>query len=534
MKTKALVFTVSTVMALGLVGCGGSSGSGQAAPTQLTATGTGMLGPMVGATVVATDYATGFSLPGAMAVTTSDGSYTLQLQSKPTGALVLTMSGGSYLDEATGQTTTQSQPLHAVIPTISGNTVSAAITPLTEIAYQLYIGGYHDANAQVAQLFFSGSGVTDVTQVIPANPTQTLPNTASGQYEYVLAQISAAAQSAATESSAWAVNEGGTIVAAASGAVSPVSLPAASGVTTANGFSAPSGSTVTFTASTNTYTTPTLLSDPSRTLLWLNAGTGLSTSNAWSVPEWDDQSGNGIKCALYGVYGGDNPSVPTGSEIPAYVASAQGGQPAISFDGGNGKNDEFICNDVYVNGVSNAFNSFSSLTVIFVASGSSSYTNGGGLIKNSVWTSTLATSLPGFDNTSPMALSALNLSGQSEQYQTLNYTSLTGYQIVTATFNVGSSSSVNLTDAWLGSSTQEMDPGTMATPVIAGTAPSISSSNAADPTTTAGYSDPVQSGVSIGSGFAGDVQEIVILNSASDAPAVVSYLATKYGLTITQ
>ena len=271
------------------------------------------------------------------------------------------------------------------------------------------MGGYHDANAQVAQLFFSGSGVTDVTQVIPASPTQTLPNTAAGQYEYVLAQISVAAQSAATESSAWAVNEGGTIVAAASGAVSPVSLPSASGVTTATGFSAPSGSAVTFTASTNTYTTPALLSDPSRTLLWLNAGTGLSTSNAWSVPEWDDQSGNGIKCALYGVYGGDNPSVPTGSEIPAYVASAQGGQPAISFDGGNGKNDEFICNDVYVNGASNAFNSFSSLTIIFVASGSSSYTNGGGLIKNSIWTSTLATSLPGFANTSPMALTALNL-----------------------------------------------------------------------------------------------------------------------------
>lgn len=533
MKTKALVFTVSTVMALGLVGCGGGSGSGQAAPTQLTATGTGMLGPMVGATVVATDYATGFSLPGAMAVTTSDGSYTLQLQSKPTGALVLTMSGGSYLDEATGQTTTQSQPLHAVIPTISGNTVSAAITPLTEIAYQLYIGGYHDANAQVAQLFFSGSGVTDVTQVIPANPTQTLPNTASGQYEYVLAQISAAAQSAATESSAWAVNEGGTIVAAASGAVSPVSLPSASGVTTANGFTAPSGSTVTFTASTNTYTTPALLSDPSRTLLWLNAGTGLSTNNAWSVPEWDDQSGNGIKCALYGVYGGNN-TVPTGSEIPAYVASAQGGQPAISFDGGNGKDDEFVCNDVYVNGASNVFNSFSSLTVIYVASGSSSYTNGGGVIHNSVWTSTLATSLPNFDNTSPMALSSLSLSGQSEQYQTLNDTSLTGYQIVTATFNVGSSSSVSLADAWLGSSIQEMDPSTLATPAITGTAPIISSSNAADPTTTAGYTISAQSGLSIGSGFAGTIQEIVILNSASDAPAVVSYLASKYGLTITQ
>jgi DNA-binding beta-propeller fold protein YncE len=93
-------------------------------------------GPVSGATITA--YA--ISAAGvvsttvlATAFTNSEGSYSLTLPAGTTGPVYLTSTGGTYVDDVTGQTL-NAPPLSALIPNVSGSgPITAQLTPLTTI-----------------------------------------------------------------------------------------------------------------------------------------------------------------------------------------------------------------------------------------------------------------------------------------------------------------------------------------------------------------------------------------------------------------
>jgi hypothetical protein len=116
-------------------GGGGSGGGGGASPTK-SVSGIAAAGPISGGTVtiysIKTDGSKGDTL--GTATTGQDGSYSVNIGSY-TGDVLVELSGGTYTDEATGGNLTNGL-LHAALMGVSGN-VSVAVTPLTEIAWQL-------------------------------------------------------------------------------------------------------------------------------------------------------------------------------------------------------------------------------------------------------------------------------------------------------------------------------------------------------------------------------------------------------------
>jgi hypothetical protein len=185
-------------LAFGLVlaGCSGTSGT--------SFTGTVSKGPIANAEVTVyelnSDGTRGDQL-GAT-VTGSDGSYTVSVDSAA-GAVEVVVSGGSYEDEATGQTVElgEQEQLRSMVTEVNqGDEV--AVTALTEIAAEhanenAEAGlntAIEQAKQQVASQFGLGPNF-DISEVQPDDLTQQGP--ASGQsadYGAVLAGISQVAQ----------------------------------------------------------------------------------------------------------------------------------------------------------------------------------------------------------------------------------------------------------------------------------------------------------------------------------------------------
>lgn len=93
-------------------------------------------GPVANATVTIKNAATGAVL--ATGGTNASGNYTLSV-SQTSGDLVVEVSGGSYVDEATGATATLSAPMRSVV-TANGGQVTGVVTPLTTMAYTYAFG----------------------------------------------------------------------------------------------------------------------------------------------------------------------------------------------------------------------------------------------------------------------------------------------------------------------------------------------------------------------------------------------------------
>jgi len=119
------------------LGCGGGGGGGSV-PTGTSAIGLAAKGPIVGGTVevyaISVDGTIG-TTPLATAVTSSDGSYAVDLGSY-TGNVLVVVTGGTYRDEATGDMLPNPLTLRAAVTNASG-LFSAAVTPMTEIAVRL-------------------------------------------------------------------------------------------------------------------------------------------------------------------------------------------------------------------------------------------------------------------------------------------------------------------------------------------------------------------------------------------------------------
>ena len=171
----ALTFLIGSLSLL--FGCGGAGNNGTP-----SGTGSGMIsgsaikGPINGGTVTA--YAVTNGTMGAQlasGTTDSQGNYHLSIGDY-TGSIVMQMSGGTYVDEATGATVTMApgDVMTAVMTLPTGTAAGIQITPLTSMAQamaQNMAGGITDANIAAAN---SAVGnyfmVSDILHTMPMNP----------------------------------------------------------------------------------------------------------------------------------------------------------------------------------------------------------------------------------------------------------------------------------------------------------------------------------------------------------------------------
>jgi hypothetical protein len=171
--------TVAAILAL--AACGGGGGGSSGGTTVATGGiigGTGFKGPVANATVSA--YAVAGGSPGAQIGTGStdaSGKFSLSIGSY-SGPVMLQLSGGSYVDEATGATMSMASGdvMTAILPTVAaGATITGIqITPVTSMAQtaaQHLSGGMTDANIASANTavgtYFM---VSDILRVQPMNP----------------------------------------------------------------------------------------------------------------------------------------------------------------------------------------------------------------------------------------------------------------------------------------------------------------------------------------------------------------------------
>jgi len=219
-RSTAFGFIVSAGLALAGCGGGGGSGSGSTGtggtpppPVSGTVSGTAVKGPVSGATVTA--YAISGGAMGtkiASASTDAQGNFSLAMGAY-TGPVMLQLTGGSYADEASGNSMSMmsGDVMTAVLPAMTaGATVSGIqLTPLTSMAQsmaQRLSGGMTDANIATANTamdrYFM---VTDILHNAPMNPLVSGSGNAATQdainYGMTLAAMSQQARSQGMSSS---------------------------------------------------------------------------------------------------------------------------------------------------------------------------------------------------------------------------------------------------------------------------------------------------------------------------------------------
>ena len=210
-RMTSLAAAVAAIAALG--GCGGGGSA--------DIVGTGGTGVINGAVVkgpVGNATVTAFALAGGQvgaqigtATTDASGRFTMNIGSYA-GTVMLRASGGSYKDEATGQTMSMGTPdvMTAAMPSVAaGTTTTVQVTPLTGMAQamaQRMGGGMTDANVAAANAamgaYFS---VSDILHVQPMNPLVTGSGATASQdarnYGMTLAAMSQLAKTAGMSAS---------------------------------------------------------------------------------------------------------------------------------------------------------------------------------------------------------------------------------------------------------------------------------------------------------------------------------------------
>lgn len=137
MRAPILVTLTATSAAVMLMACGGSDSSvatstttPAAASPATTIAGSAVKGPISGATVTVKNASTGAVL--GTTTTVAGGSYSLSVPY--VGDVVVEVTGGRYVDEATNVSTALAAPLKMVLNANGGN-VTGIVTPLTTMAY---------------------------------------------------------------------------------------------------------------------------------------------------------------------------------------------------------------------------------------------------------------------------------------------------------------------------------------------------------------------------------------------------------------
>lgn len=213
MRTRIWTAILVSLLLAAMVGCGGGGGTGGGTGASGTLlSGTAMKGPVAGGTVQVFEILSSATLNPragiprygttviAQTTTESDGSYSVSLPASiPSGSLLVQITGGSYKDEATGETRSVAGQfggtgLRAIFGYSAGAPVRAAVTPFTEMAV-LDMGPsptsavVSASNAKIAAAF----GLSDIINIQPLNPTAAFPagsTAAAQQYALALASIS--------------------------------------------------------------------------------------------------------------------------------------------------------------------------------------------------------------------------------------------------------------------------------------------------------------------------------------------------------
>ena len=177
MRLRCLLGIVLSLGMLMMFGCGG--GGGGVIPTS-TVSGTASKGPINGGTVQifaiqnGVQAAASLTTIPATVTTAADGSYSASIGY--TGPALVVITGGSYVDEATGATVPLATPLRAALTNAAG-TVTASVTPFTEVAVQkaVSLGGLSAANMNEATSSVSALiGIPNILETSTADPTYAL------------------------------------------------------------------------------------------------------------------------------------------------------------------------------------------------------------------------------------------------------------------------------------------------------------------------------------------------------------------------
>ncbi|HNA86601.1 MAG TPA: hypothetical protein PLB04_13585 [Nitrospira sp.] len=203
MKTTQILLSALTISVLNACGGGGGSSTSQSSGS---VSGVVTKGPLNAATVTAFAIASGqMGNQLASGVTDATGAFSVALNGY-SGPLMLQVSGGNFVDEATGLTMGMApgDVMTLVIPSASLNQGMSGlqITPVTSMAQTLaehMAGGMTDANIQAANAatgsYFS---VGDIVHTAPMNPLTAGSGANAGvnaqNYGMVLASISQYAQ----------------------------------------------------------------------------------------------------------------------------------------------------------------------------------------------------------------------------------------------------------------------------------------------------------------------------------------------------
>jgi len=184
-KVMGVLISGVLVFSLTLIaGCGGGGGTvsegGGGTPTLAgTVSGTAIKGPVANATVTAFSINASGARGGAIGTgkTDAQGNFSIQVGDY-SGPMMLQMTGGSYMDEATGMNTNMAQndSLTCVIPSMPAGPMMSGIqmTPLTSMAQNMakfMTGGMTAANIAAANnavsQYFS---INNVLFTPPMNP----------------------------------------------------------------------------------------------------------------------------------------------------------------------------------------------------------------------------------------------------------------------------------------------------------------------------------------------------------------------------
>ncbi len=200
-----------SALILVITSCGGGGGSSSPTPTPATIiSGIASAGIIKGGTVkIFTSYS---SLTGAdkkqlgntVQSSLNDGYYSVNI-GYYTGPVIVEVTGGSYVDEATGTTVLggipSTAPLRAAMGNVSG-AVNISVTPLTELAVKqakaldkkLGAASLNKANGQISDLF-----KVDIIATKPLDASNSINTGTSEQKDYtlILAAISQLAKSSA-------------------------------------------------------------------------------------------------------------------------------------------------------------------------------------------------------------------------------------------------------------------------------------------------------------------------------------------------
>lgn len=203
MSLFSLVLLPLVLFACGGGGGGGSAGGDSADSTVIT--GVASKGPLNMASIRVHAVNTNGSIGSLLGSTTTDesGNYSVTISSH-TGPVVVSASGGTYINEATGQTSTipAEAPLRAAVVLAGAGSSQVAVTAITELAVRLAaaaVGGFSatniaEANDNVSRQF--GFNVVTTQPVAPTASAIAGAGGAAANYTCALATLSQQAHDA--------------------------------------------------------------------------------------------------------------------------------------------------------------------------------------------------------------------------------------------------------------------------------------------------------------------------------------------------